>query len=138
VFPTEQDKANMIKACYPDDGMPWHIKFAPQHLASDPEIEQLKRDVKAKLEEFKKPNTFEPYKAVIETPMGEPSIVVDWRLVELARELCRSAGHDPDLRILDVKNANRGPLGSTIPSLPVPAWTLFVEAAKNVMGALNG
>jgi hypothetical protein len=120
------------------DAQPWHIKFAPPQPSNDPEIEQLKRDVKAKLDEFKTPNTFEPYKAVIETPMGAPTVAVDWRLVDLARELCRSAGHDPDLRILDVKNANKGPLGSTIPSLPVPAWTLYIEAAQNVRGALNG
>jgi len=70
-------------------------------------------------------------------PTGAPTPYY-WQLVDLARDLCRAAGHDPDQRVLDTQNAQRGPLGSTLVSATVPAWTLYLEAAENVKGALNG
>jgi hypothetical protein len=63
---------------------------------------------------------------------------LDWQSVQLARDLCRQQGHDPDLMVLDVNNAKRGPLGSTLVHVTVPAWTLYIEAAQNVKGALSG
>jgi hypothetical protein len=63
--------------------------------------------------------------------------VADWRTVALARELCRTQGHDPDLMIVDVKNAARGPFGSVGVANTVPAWTLYLEAARGLSGALT-
>lgn len=59
---------------------------------------------------------------------------VDWRTVQLCREMCRAQGHDPDQMVVDAKSTNRGPLGSVVASDAVPAWTLFVEAAHAVGG----
>jgi hypothetical protein len=64
--------------------------------------------------------------------------VADWRTVALAREMCRAQGHDPDMMVVDVKGARTGPFGSVGSSNSVPAWTLYLEAAQGLSGALNG
>jgi hypothetical protein len=61
----------------------------------------------------------------------------DWRVTQLAREMCRTQGHDPDMMVVDVNNAARGPFGSVGAANTVPAWTLYLEAAGGLSGALT-
>lgn len=93
-------------------------------------LDQLRKSVQERYPEV--------MKALAENEKAETPATIDWNVVDLARDMCRGAGHDPDLRVLDTQNAQRGPLGSTLVHATVPAWTLYIEAAQNVKGALNG
>lgn len=109
-------------------------------LTDDEAVEDLKASVK-KLGEIyadaTPPQLGEVHvDATSPQPAGAPTPYY-WQLVDLARDLCRAAGYDPDQRVLDTQNAQRGPLGSTLVSATVPAWTLYIDAAENVKGALN-
>lgn len=87
-------------------------------MTPDPAFDDLKASVKSMLS------------AIDET--SAKSETIDWRTVQLAQEMCRSQGYDPDMRVIDTKGAARGPMGSIPASMSVPAWTLFIEAAQAV------
>jgi cell envelope opacity-associated protein A len=109
-----------------------HAKFELPYQLTDAEVvaddnlsfDEVLEKSKAIYDEFKKTNTFAPS---------------DWRATQLARELCRAQGHDPDMMVVDVNHAQRGPFGSVSASSVVPAWTLYLTMAYEMSGALwNG
>ena len=102
-------------------------QLTDDEVAPEPGLDQLRKSVMDRYPE-----------TMNRLAESEKPASIDWQSVQLARDLCSQQGHDPDLRVLDVKNANRGPLGSTAVHQTVPAWTLYLEAAQNVKGALNG
>jgi hypothetical protein len=92
--------------------------------AQEPILFDFKETVKKLAEVQAQVTPFEPLKS-------------DWRVTQLAREMCRTQGHDPDMMVVDVKNAARGPFGSVGAANTVPAWTLYLEAAGGLSGALT-
>ena len=57
-----------------------------------------------------------------------------WWHVQLCRQMCQSAGYDPDAMVVDTKGPVHGPLGSVLATSSVPAWTLYEDAARAALG----
>lgn len=55
-----------------------------------------------------------------------------WETVQLCRQMCAGAGHDPDQMVVDASQEPDGPLGSYTAKRCVPAWTLYRSAADAV------
>lgn len=92
-------------------------------LPSEPTFDQLKSSVQRMVDNV--------------SPAPQAVSIGDWRVYQLARDMCRIMGHDPDQLVVDVKNVERGPLGSTPVRAPVPACTLYLEMARGVVETLQ-
>lgn len=70
------------------------------------------------------------------TPSASPSNGFDWRHEVVARALAQADGHDPDLKVVDVKSAKAGPFGSVAAGAVQPAWHCYLQMSAGIVGAL--
>lgn len=76
--------------------------------------------------------------ATTSSPAPDQSAQFDWRHEVVARSLAQADGHDPDLKVVDVKQAKAGPFGSVAASAVQPAWHLYLAMASGIVSALAG
>lgn len=69
--------------------------------------------------------------SLLDVPMPK---ALHWSHVQLCRQMCISAGFDPDAHVVDTNGPRHGPFQSVLASQAVPAWTLYEDAARAVIG----
>ncbi len=74
----------------------------------------------------------QPRLAELAMPVASDRHQVGWRVSQMAREMCRGQGFNPDQHVVDTKVSPTGPFGSVSVANSVPAWTLFIEMAHQI------